>query len=379
MFRIAAEENSARAHEIRDLLTRFNTPFAFHQADSEEGAAILGEAGQASSRLPTAVRHDGRVLVDPTDGDLVKAVGGGTRVGETVYDVAIVGAGPAGLSAAVYAASEGLQTILLERQISGGQAGSSSRIRNVPGFPWGIGGQDLAHRACEQAWLFGANLVFAQEVSSLRVSATSASWRWPTARGRRAHRPARHRCLLAAARHPAAGVADRCRRVLRSRGERGAGDAGEPCLHRRRRQLRRSGGGAPGQVRRRGHAAGARRLACLEHVRLSDRRDPRAAERVRSSRSGAARRRGRRAAGGDRRPRPHHRRDRTHPDRSPLCHDRRRAPHRVAGRHRGAGRARVRPHRRRRGHRCLAATARPRCSRRASPGSSPPATSVTRP
>ena len=170
MFRIAAEENSARAHEIRDLLTRFNTPFAFHQADSEEGAAILGEAGQASSRLPTAVRHDGRVLVDPTDGDLVKAVGGGTCVGETEYDLAIVGAGPAGLSAAVYAASEGLQTILLERQISGGQAGSSSRIRNVPGFPWGIGGQELAHRACEQAWLFGANLVFAQEVSSLHVS-----------------------------------------------------------------------------------------------------------------------------------------------------------------------------------------------------------------
>src|SRR4029077_7626787 len=81
MFRNAAEENSARAHEIRDLLTRFNTPFAFHQADSEEGAAILGEAGQASSRLPTAVRHDGRVLVDPTDGDLVKAGGGGASGG----------------------------------------------------------------------------------------------------------------------------------------------------------------------------------------------------------------------------------------------------------------------------------------------------------
>ena len=170
MFRIAAEENSARGHEIRDLLTRFNTPFAFHQADSEEGAAILDEAGQAFSRLPTAVRHDGRVLVDPSDGDLVKAVGGGTCVGDTEYDLAIVGAGPAGLSAAVYAASEGLDTLVLERQISGGQAGSSSRIRNVPGFPWGIGGQELSYRACEQAWLFGANLVFAQEVSALHVS-----------------------------------------------------------------------------------------------------------------------------------------------------------------------------------------------------------------
>ena len=170
MFRIAALENSPRAHEIRDLLTRFNTPFVFHPSDSEEGAALLGEVGQAASRLPTAVRHDGRLLIDPTDGDLVEAVGGGTRLGVDVYDVAIVGAGPAGLSAAVYAASEGLDTIVLDRQISGGQAGSSSRIRNVPGFTWGIGGQDLSYRACEQAWLFGANLVFAQEVRSLRTS-----------------------------------------------------------------------------------------------------------------------------------------------------------------------------------------------------------------
>jgi thioredoxin reductase (NADPH) len=170
MFRIAAPEHSARGHEIRDLLTRFNTPFAFHATGSADGAALLAEAGQAASRLPTAVRHDGRVLVDPTDADLVEALGGGTRLGPDVYDVAIVGAGPAGLSAAVYAASEGLETIVLERQISGGQAGSSTRIRNIPGFTWGIGGHDLAYRACEQAWLFGANLVFAQEAASLRVS-----------------------------------------------------------------------------------------------------------------------------------------------------------------------------------------------------------------
>ena len=170
MFRIAALENSARAYEIRDLLTRFNTPFTFDPTDSEDGVALLREVGQADCRLPTVVRHDGRVLVDPTDGDLVEALGGGTRLGVDVYDVAIVGAGPAGLSAAVYAASEGLETIVLERSISGGQAGSSSRIRNVPGFTWGIGGDDLTRRACEQAWLFGANLVFAQEARSIRAS-----------------------------------------------------------------------------------------------------------------------------------------------------------------------------------------------------------------
>lgn len=170
LFRIAALENSARAYEIRDLLTRFNMPFTFHPTESKEGAALLQEAGQGGTRLPIVVRHDGRVLVDPTDGALVEALGGGTRIGEHVYDVAIVGAGPAGLSAAVYAASEGLATIVLERQISGGQAGSSSRIRNVPGFTWGIGGHDLTRRACEQAWLFGANMVFAQQATSLRVS-----------------------------------------------------------------------------------------------------------------------------------------------------------------------------------------------------------------
>jgi len=170
MFRIAAPENSARAYEIRDLLTRFDTPFTFHPTDSEDGVALLGEVGQAGCVVPTVVRHDGRVLVDPTDGDLVEAVGGGTRLGVEAYDVAIVGAGPAGLSAAVYAASEGLETIVLERTISGGQAGASARIRNVPGFTWGIGGDDLTRRACEQAWLFGANLVFAQEARSLRAS-----------------------------------------------------------------------------------------------------------------------------------------------------------------------------------------------------------------
>ena len=170
MFRIAGVENTARAHEIRDLLTRFHTPYSFHSSDSAEGVALLDEAGQSASRLPTMIRHDGRVLVDPTNGDLIEAVGGGTRLGADTYDVAIIGAGPAGLSAAVYSASEGLETVVIEQQISGGQAGSSTRIRNVPGFTWGIGGHDLSYRACEQAWLFGANLVFAQTAASVRRS-----------------------------------------------------------------------------------------------------------------------------------------------------------------------------------------------------------------
>ena len=167
MFRIAAPENSVRGHEIRDLLTRFSIPFECHASACDEGVALLREIGHANAPHPVVVRNDGRLLIDPSDGELVEAVGGGTELGSAVYDLAIVGAGPAGLSAAVYAASEGLTTIVLERRVSGGQAGSSSRIRNLPGFTWGISGDELSYRACEQAWLFGANLVFVQDVQAV--------------------------------------------------------------------------------------------------------------------------------------------------------------------------------------------------------------------
>ncbi len=168
LFRLVAAENSRRAHEIRDFLTRFPMPYTFHTADSNEGTALLDEIGQTGCEVPVAVRHDGRVLVGPTDVDLVEAIGGETSPGAEVFDVTIIGAGPAGLSASVYGASEGLETLVVERHVSGGQAGASSRIRNVPGFTWGISGHDLTYRACEQAWLFGAKMIFAREVSALR-------------------------------------------------------------------------------------------------------------------------------------------------------------------------------------------------------------------
>ena len=170
MFRIVAPESNARASEIRDLLTRFNVPFACYDEETEEGRRVLHEAGYEKAGVPVVLRHDGRVLVDPSTADLVEAVGGGTTIDSETYDVVIVGAGPAGLAAAVYAASEGLSTAVLEKEISGGQAATSSRIRNFPGFTWGIGGKEFAHRACEQAWLFGANLAFAQEAVSMHAS-----------------------------------------------------------------------------------------------------------------------------------------------------------------------------------------------------------------
>ena len=169
MFRVVGPAASARAHEVRDFLTRLSMPYTFHPADSAEGRALLREVGADSAQLPIVVRHDGRVFIAPSNSDLVEAIGGGTKITSGLHDVVIVGAGPAGLTAAVYAASEGLDTVVLEREISGGQAGTTSRIRNFPGFTWGIGGHDFAYRACEQAWLFGANLVFAQEATSLRA------------------------------------------------------------------------------------------------------------------------------------------------------------------------------------------------------------------
>lgn len=170
LLRLVGPARSERAHEIRDLLTRLNVSFTYEAADSDEGRALLQRAGLDDRRLPVAIRHDGRVLVQPSDGDLIEAMGGATRLTGGVHDVVIVGAGPAGLAAAVGAASEGLDTVVLEKAVSGGQAGTSSRIRNFPGFTWGIGGHEFAYRACEQAWLFGASMIFAQEVTAIRPS-----------------------------------------------------------------------------------------------------------------------------------------------------------------------------------------------------------------
>jgi thioredoxin reductase (NADPH) len=166
MFRIVGHRD-ASVHHIRDLVSRAGLASGFYPAESDTGRRLLAESGQDGSRLPVVVRHDGHVLVEPGLGDMVKAVGVTVHNKVQRCDVTIVGAGPAGLTAAVYAASEGLETVLLDRAVSGGQAGSSPMIRNYPGFPNGISGRDLAQRACEQAWLFGAHLVFAQEVVGL--------------------------------------------------------------------------------------------------------------------------------------------------------------------------------------------------------------------
>lgn len=169
---VVAERWSPRAHELRDLLTRNGVPHAAHDRDSERGAALLRDAGLADERRPVVLRYDGVAMVDPSNAELAGAYGVSTDLGgERHYDVVVLGAGPGGLSAAVYGASEGLRTLVVECESIGGQAGSSSLIRNYLGFPRGVSGAELAQRAYQQAWVFGARFVLMREAVALRVGA----------------------------------------------------------------------------------------------------------------------------------------------------------------------------------------------------------------
>jgi thioredoxin reductase (NADPH) len=166
-IRIVDQRWTARSHELRDLFSRIALPHGFYPADSEAGRALLDQAGQEGATLPVLLYRTGLVLVDPSDADVAESLGFRSRAGTDAYDVAVVGGGPAGLAAGVYAASEGLRTMVVEPTFPGGQAGTSSLIRNYLGFPHGISGDDLANRATEQAWLFGADLVLAQRATGL--------------------------------------------------------------------------------------------------------------------------------------------------------------------------------------------------------------------
>ena len=168
---IVGRPNAPRSHDMRDKLSRAAVPYRFHDADGEVGRRLLEANGCDGSALPVLVFYTGFVMVDPTDAELIAALGMKTGPTTSSCDVVVVGAGPAGLAAAVYASSEGLETMVLEPEIPGGQAGTSSLIRNYLGFQRGISGDDLAGRAVEQAWLFGADFVLSQEVTGLSSAA----------------------------------------------------------------------------------------------------------------------------------------------------------------------------------------------------------------
>jgi thioredoxin reductase (NADPH) len=166
---IVAPEWSPRAHELRDLLTRNGVPHGYVPADSEEGTELLERCGLQDETRPVVVRFDGAALVDPSNAELAGAYGVATDLaGDRDFDVVVLGAGPSGLAAAVYAASEGLRTLVVESEAIGGQAGSSSLIRNYLGFPRGVSGAELAQRAYQQAWVFGARFVLMRDARALR-------------------------------------------------------------------------------------------------------------------------------------------------------------------------------------------------------------------
>ncbi|MDQ2679217.1 MAG: FAD-dependent oxidoreductase [Actinomycetota bacterium] len=163
---VVGESWSGRAYELRETLQQCAIPHKFCLADSEEGRSLVASAGDGVE-LPIIVFPNGEILVNPTNSEMALAAGSPVSTGQLEFDVVVVGAGPAGLSAAVYGASEGLSTLVIDRGGIGGQATSSSLIRNYLGFPRGISGRKLARAAYDQAWVFGARFAFMQTVTDI--------------------------------------------------------------------------------------------------------------------------------------------------------------------------------------------------------------------
>src|SRR5215469_201919 len=163
---------SPKAYELRMFLAQNHLPYQWvdvEQAATPENSSLLKKADGTPEVLPMIVFPDGTRMCEPTTSDIAKKIGLRTRTDVEFYDLAIIGGGPAGLAAAVYGASEGLKTIMIEREAPGGQAGLSSRIENYLGFPSGLSGRDLARRAVVQAQRFGVEILSPQEACRIRV------------------------------------------------------------------------------------------------------------------------------------------------------------------------------------------------------------------
>ncbi len=160
---------SARSSEVREFLARNQVPYRWYNSDEPEGQRLLDAAGADGRSLPVVITQEGEPLIEPTDAELASRVGLATTPAKDFYDLIVIGGGPAGLGAAVYGASEGLRTVLVERTATGGQAGQSSRIENYLGFPDGVSGAQLTDRARRQATKFGAEVLTTRDVVGLEV------------------------------------------------------------------------------------------------------------------------------------------------------------------------------------------------------------------
>jgi thioredoxin reductase (NADPH) len=163
IIKIVGRSESAKAYAIRDFLNRGDMPFEWVELKTDEQARQFGVNGLNDPRLPISICPDGNRMENPTIRQIAERLGWYHNPSKAEYDLAIYGAGPAGLSAAVYGSSEGLKTVLIERSVVGGQAGTSSKIENYLGFPDGISGADLAKRAREQACRFGTEILMLRE------------------------------------------------------------------------------------------------------------------------------------------------------------------------------------------------------------------------
>ncbi|OZE91447.1 response regulator [Rhodococcus sp. 15-2388-1-1a] len=173
---------SARSSEIREFLARNQLPYRWYMSDESEGARLLAAAGVDGSRLPVVITTEGDALIEPSDAELGNRLGLTVSPSEEFYDLVVIGGGPAGLGAALYGASEGLRTTLIERTATGGQAGQSSRIENYLGFPDGVSGAQLAERARRQALKFGAEVVTTQDVVGLETNGAARTVRFADGR-----------------------------------------------------------------------------------------------------------------------------------------------------------------------------------------------------
>src|SRR5499425_2734448 len=169
---------SARCSEVREFLARNQVPYRWFPSDEPEGKRLLDAAEADGMALPVVITVDGEVLVEPSDSELAARVGLATTPSAEFYDLVVIGGGPAGLGAAVYGASEGLRTVLVERMATGGQAGQSSRIENYLGFPDGVSGAQLTDRARRQAAKFGAEVLTTREVVGLEVNGSARTVRF---------------------------------------------------------------------------------------------------------------------------------------------------------------------------------------------------------